>query len=856
MRNPIYLTRSATKISLFLGFILLYACSPTRRLADNDLWLTQNEVVINGQVSHNSDIESLILQKPNTRFPIIGTPLGVLVYNLANPNPHDKFDRWLNKKPKRIERLERLLSQKQIKAIDSSKINFSRWLKNTGSAPTIIDTTKAAKSIAQLQKYFYNQGYFTVKGRYQVLIDSLKNHRGSLRYALELQEPYTLGQINYTISSPIVDSLFKKNISQSFLASDKKYDVANFDNERARVTIELRNLGLYFFDQDYVTFEADTNGLGHKVNVHYIIPDRRLNNGDTLVTTEPFKIYTVNAVQLVTDHDPQNPRVSFADTINYRGYQLLSHQASQYRPKAITNAIAITPGSIYRDIDRTLTYGQINELRNFKYPTINYAVDPNDISGTGLISTILLSPQKKYTLGMDVDAYTSTIQQFGVGFSTSFLIRNVFRGAENLEISASGSVGSSKDNANSDSQFFNSSDIGLNARLSIPQLLFPLNTQKLIPKYMGPVTTISTGINSQRNIGLDRQNFNGAFSYQWRPSSKRKNQLDLLNLQYVRNLNSSNYFNVYRNSYQRLNQIAVEVGYPFDTDLEELGIPDQANAFLTSVNSPENSYVFNPELENEMIAIGQRKSRLTENNLILASNFSWNYDTREAVNDKSFSRINGTIELAGNLLSGLSTAFNTNKSDGTSELFGVVFSQYAKFELEYIRHWDLGRQNVFAFRSFTGWAAPFGNSASIPFTRSYFAGGANDNRGWRAYDLGPGSSGSKLDFNEANFKLNFNAEYRFSIFGGFNGAFFADVGNIWNLNDDVQDPAFQFNGLSDLKELAVATGIGLRYDFGFFVIRLDTGFKTHNPARALNDRWFKEYNFANAVYNIGINYPF
>ncbi|MDG1063813.1 MAG: BamA/TamA family outer membrane protein [Flavobacteriaceae bacterium] len=856
MRNPISLTRAATKISLFLGFILLCACSPTRRLAENDLWLIQNDISINGQPNTDNDVESLIIQKPNTRFPIIGAPLGVLVYNLAQPNPHEKFDRWLKANPKRTERLERLLSKKQIKAIDSSKINFSRWLKNTGSAPTIIDTSKAQKSLAQLKKYFYNQGYFTVQGRYDVRQDSVKSKRASVHYDLDLQSPYTLGQIGYNISSPAVDSLFKKTQAQSFLRPNTKYDLANFDNERARITIELRNSGLYYFDQDYVTFEADTNGLGHQVNVAYIIPDRRLNNGDTLVTTEPFKIYKVNTVRLITDHDPQNPTLAFTDSITYNGYEVLSYGPTQYRPKAITNAIAITPGALYRDIDRTLTYGQINELRNFKYPTINYEIDSSDSTGTGLISTILLSPQKKYTLGVDVDAYTSTIQQFGVGFSASYLIRNVFKGAENLEISASGSVGSSKDNANSDSQFFNTSDIGINARLTTPQLLFPINTQRLIPKYMGPVTTISSGINSQNNIGLDRQNFNGAFSYQWRPSSKRKNVLDLLNLQYVRNLNSSNYFNVYRNSYQRLNQIAIDAGYSFDSDVQLLGIPEQTNAFLASIDDPSNPYSFAPEVKDELIAIGQRKSRLTENNLILASNFTWNYDTRETLNDNSFSRINCTVELAGNLLSGMSSLFNANNSQGNSELFGVVFSQYAKFEIDYIRHWDLGRQNVFAFRSFGGWAAPYGNSSSIPFTRSYFAGGANDNRGWRAYDLGPGSSGSNLDFNEANFKLNLNAEYRFPIFGNFKGAFFTDIGNIWNLGDDVLDPAFQFNGLTDLKELAVATGIGLRYDFGFFVIRLDTGFKTHNPARALNNRWFKEYNFANAVYNIGINYPF
>ena len=113
-----------------------------------------------------------------------------------------------------------------------------------------------------------------------------------------------------------------------------------------------------------------------------------------------------------------------------------------------------------------------------------------------------------------------------------------------------------------------------------------------------------------------------------------------------------------------------------------------------------------------------------------------------------------------------------------------------------------------------------------------------------------------LDFNEANFKLAFNAEYRFTFFGGFKGAFFADVGNIWNVFDDVELEAFRFDGLQDLQELAIATGFGLRYDFGFFVVRLDLGFKTYDPGRAEGQRWFKEYNFANTVYNIGINYPF
>ncbi|HBB48074.1 MAG TPA: hypothetical protein DCZ44_00395, partial [Flavobacteriaceae bacterium] len=708
------MTRSVTKISLILGFILLQACSPTRRLTQDELWLVNNEILVDDQVSRDVALSGLLLQKPNTKLPVIGIPLGVLVHNLATPNPHERFEQWLTNNPKKAQRLERLISAKQLRAIDSAKINFNQWLKNTGSAPVVIDTSKSTRTLEQLKKLFYNQGYFNVNGRYSVLKDSSRNNRGSVRYDLTLNKPYTIGDLAYRIESPQLDSLFRVNLKASFIQSGQTYDLANFDNERARITLQMRNSGFYFFDQDYVTFEADTNGLGRRVNVQYIIPNRRINKGDSVATTAPFKQYRINRVRIITDHSPQNQMLPFKDTTYYKGYELYSHEGGKYRSKALTNAIAIIPGSLYSDIDRTVTNTQINELRNFKYPTIHYKVDQEDTTGTGLISSIYLSPRKKYTFGIDLDAYTSTIQQFGVGFSTSFLIRNVFRGAENLEISARGSVGSSKDNAISDSQFFNTSDVGIDAKLSIPRLLFPINTQSIIPKYMAPTTAISAGLNSQQNIGLDRQNFNSIFSYRWRPSNTRSNTFDLLNLQYVRNLNAANYFNVYRASYQRLNDIALEVNYPFTSTDSSLSIPEETNLFLSSVQDPQAPWSFNPELTQEMNAIAQRKNRLTENNLILASNFSWQMDNRETVNDNSFTRFQWKAELAGSLLSGLSQLSGTTDTSGRREFFGVAFSQYAKLELDYIQHWDLGNQNVMAFRGFGGWALPFGNSSSIP----------------------------------------------------------------------------------------------------------------------------------------------
>ena len=198
-----------------------------------------------------------------------------------------------------------------------------------------------------------------------------------------------------------------------------------------------------------------------------------------------------------------------------------------------------------------------------------------------------------------------------------------------------------------------------------------------------------------------------------------------------------------------------------------------------------------------------------------------NKNTQENFLDEDFSQLRIKLEMVGNIFNELIRKGNQN-SDNKVEISNILPSQYSKAEVNYIKHILLDNGDVFAFRFFTGIAIPYGNSNYIPFTRSYYAGGSNDNRAWKAYKLGPGSSNSINEFNEANLKIAFNLEYRNKISGNLNGAFFIDFGNIWNVNDNVEDESMTFDKLSDLSELAIGTGIGIRYDFNFFVLRLDT----------------------------------
>ena len=840
------------KISFITLIVILFtSCNVIKRVKKEDYLLTDNTVYVNDKKNNSEAVTNLLYQKPNGK--LLGFPLRLHIYNLARPNIDSIVDSQINANPKKKERLTKLLSQKQFDKYYQSKKDFNDWLKKTGEAPVIVNELRTEKSIINLKKYYYNKGWFDVATSYEIKKDS--NQRATIDYKVTTGEPYILDSITSKIGTPIIDTLYKTLKKKSLIQKGQQFDASSFDGERERLTTELRNSGLYYFGQDYIKFEIDTVGTNKKVNTEIQIQNRIIRNEDSIVRT-PFKVYKIKDVNIYTDDFFENKDSKITDSTTYKNYNLYSYNKLKYRPKAITDAVFITKGNVFKDIDRSRTYRYLSELKIFKYPNIEYIENAND---TTLTANIYLTPKKKYGLNIDLDITQSNIQTVGFSFSTGLLIRNIFRGAETLEISALGAIGASKEAGNSRDQFFDINEVGANIKLTIPRVFFPVNTNKVIPKFMSPTTRIGLGATSQQNIGLDKQSFTGLLSYNWYPSRKVTNTLDLFNIQFVKNLNIDNYFGVYQNSFSRLNTIAqtynTNPSY-FDTN-GNLIIPQGANSFITDALDPNSTLNLTEDDLINVSNISQRKNRLTENNLIFASSFNYVKNRRENLFDNDFSILRFRLELAGNLLSNISSLAGLNKnSDNRYEVFGVAFSQYAKTEFDYVKYWDLGKRNVFAVRSYFGIAIPYGNSNSIPFSKSFFAGGPNDNRAWTAYNLGPGSSNSTNEFNEANLKLHFSAEQRFNIFGSFNGALFVDAGNIWNVFDNITDNSYTFSSLSSLKDIAVGSGFGLRYDFRFFILRGDIGFKTYDPSNNDGNRWFKDYNFSNAVYNIGINYPF
>ena len=850
------MNRANSKIIIinYISILLLASCSATKQLNQEEKLISKQTYELNGKKIKQDPIT--ILSKTGVNKKILGIPIKLMIYNLSNSNAEEDFEKWLNKKENRRLRLEKLISPKQVYQIKKYKIGFNKWLREIGEPPSLYDSEKVGLTNQLFKQYYDNLGYFNSKS--VATITELKNKKVSIKHAITTGERFIIDSISYKISSKDIDSIYEFHKKKSFLKKGESFEVEKLNQERERLINLFSNNGIYNFQQRSIRFKAfkDSTGKDKKIPILLEIKNSKIRNEDILIDV-PYVTKKIKSISVFVNNPEQNFGI-YTDSINVNGLKIFSLGKLKYNPKVISDGVEIRKNNLYRLDDRKKTYNFFNELQMFKYPSILFKENTSD--STKLDTEIYLIPKEKFSLGLDFDLSHSNIQDIGVSVGTSIISRNIFKGAEILEFGVKGSIGSSRDVAEEKSSFFNLFEVGLDLGLRFPRPIAPRFLKRIYFDKFYVKTKMSIGVSVQENIGLDRQTFTGNFEYYWKPNTTKSINIKLVDIEYVDNRATNNYFNVYRNSYERLNNISKPI-YGIDSSYfnsnGNLLIPYGTDNFIDDVLTLNTNIKPENEIYSDVLNINERKNRLTANNFIVGSSFSFLKNNQESILDENFSQFKFKSELVGNLLAlGMRIGNIMPNKIGFREIFNLAPSQYFKSEVDYIKHMSVGYKRVFAFRTFIGVAIPYGNSNFIPFTRSYYAGGSNDNRAWQAYKLGPGSSNKFNEFNEANFKIAFNIEYRYPIIKRLNGAFFIDTGNIWNLKNNVSNKKEVFNSLRDLSELAIGTGFGLRYDFDYFIFRLDTGFKTYDPSLMKADRWFSQLNLKKAVFNVGINFPF
>jgi outer membrane translocation and assembly module TamA len=833
------------KLSFYFLLILFFvACNSTKHIVENEHMLKQNYIFLDSVRDNSAELEKYILQKSNAKF--LGAPIGLYLHNLGTYNSPTTALQWGEKHPNKYKFIKNIFSEKQSIAFANSFIKLNKWFLSY-EAPVIVSEKKVKRTSDNLWAYYKTQGYFESQVSSKIKRDSLQK-KATVSYRIQKGRPTLLDTIKVKIESAVLDSIYKDSGMRSLLKSGNQYNDNTFRKEANNVVKLFRNSGIYHFSETALGFYVDSTKTNYKTNVDFLIAKDYFKEVQGKYLKQDYKVHRIKEINIVTDYSYTKKDEVYKDSVSYKGINFLAYKKLKYNPKYLAQSIFFNSGDVYKDTLRNLTRNHLKSLNNFKSTNITFT--PINGLDEELRMDVFLAPKEKYTLGFETELTHSNIRNIGSSAKFSLTNRNALRGAELFKVSF---LGSYFDAVNGPGF-----EVGADVSLEIPRLLAPFGLSKLVPKRMSPRTLFSLGFSIQNNIGLDRQTFTFLSDYKWEYTRKKTIQLELFNTQYIQNLNVSRFFDIYRSEFKNLNLVAKVYDvvnstsyFPLTTDLDK-----QASEALTFINKvAENLTDFrtsNLADYNTVLNIQNRYNIVTSDFLIPTLAYSYTYNSQIDFKDNNFSFFKARISNSGNILGMFSDNYNENDK---KTFFKIPLAQYFKTDLEYKRFWDVSSNSVFGIRTFLGAILTYDNS-DVPFTRSYFAGGSNDIRAWQTYELGPGSRNSGLEFNVGSFKFLTSAEYRFNLVSSLKGALFLDAGNIWDISgSEFVDEDAKFKNFSSLKDVAIGSGFGIRYDLNFFVLRLDIGFKTYEPY--LKDKkWFKNYNFASAVYNIGINYPF
>ena len=365
--------RSLAKlIILCISILILSGCSGTRAFKTNKTIVDRIEIYEEDRLLKKNPVNFIIKTSTNKKF--LGIPVGKILYETSHPEPKIQFENWVNKKKNRRKRLEKWISKKQIIALSDYSEKFNKWLKKTGEAPAFIDSITVKDSKKRILQYYKNLGYYDVSVKTETQQISYK--KILLKYLINPKSRYLIDSISSSIESSDLKNIYSKNKKNQKIKEGAPFEIEKFEEERERLFLLFRNNGIYNFQQNSIQFTAaiDSTGQDLKIPVKIQIDNIQQRIGDTLIKI-PYTQFKVKDVVVFVDNINFEDNLNqYSDSIFYGNFNLFSKGKLKFNPKIITSGISIKKGELYSDEDRNLTYRYFTNLKNFKYPSINYSL--------------------------------------------------------------------------------------------------------------------------------------------------------------------------------------------------------------------------------------------------------------------------------------------------------------------------------------------------------------------------------------------------------------------------------------------------------------------------------------------------
>ena len=698
-----------------------------------------------------------------------------------------------------------------------SKHRFGKWMFNHFAAsPVLISNVNPRLRTTVAKNTLRSRGYFRAQTSFETLPDARDTLKERVRYNIHPGPVYHLDSIAYINFPEQADSIIRNTTEPTALHRGDPFSVVNLEAERTRIVSALREQGYYYQRNEHINFRADTLQTPMLVKLQ-VQPSltapkeamRPYNIGNTRVN-----IYKYGERQIV-DSITMRGGYSFgySQPVKFKEREPgsmkmpkpLKGYAPLLKPRAVWLSMHFRKGDLYKQSVGELMQEGLASTNVFSSLRINYVPRDSVLEGDTLDIVVNATLDKPYDAEFQGNLTGKTGGQIGPGASFSFSKRNAFRAAETLTLKVWGSYEwQTGANISGKRSLLNSYEYGLSGSLSYPRFRFFGSLGRKLGRKFVSTTAFDLQARWQNRAGFfGRVSWSAGVNYTLQHKRNIKHEFSPLTITYDQLLHST----------ARFDSI--------------VGANPALYVSMRDQFVPSMSYTF-----------------------------SW------AGTPKHPSALTVSFKEASALVSSIYAICGDSYSKEGKKLLGVPYAQFVKTTVQYTRQFPLTKRSLIATRAFGGIVYSYGNAKAAPYSELFSVGGANSIRAFGMRTIGPGayhpekSQYSYVD-QMGDFKLEVNAEYRFPIVGKLQGATFLDAGNVWLLRNSENQPGGKFRFKDFGKQIALGTGVGIRYDLDFLVIRFDLGIGIHAPYDTGKRGYYNMTSFGKSLgYHFAIGYPF
>ena len=670
------------------------------------------------------------------------------------------------------------------------------WLYKTFSKePVLTSVIEPDIRSKKLESELFGVGYFHSTVWFAVDTSKRNPRKAKIKYFIEPGIPFRYDEISFMNPDNEVDSLIYSTKYDLQLKRDDKFNIEILQSEGKRITSKVQEKGYFYFNPDNLSWTADTNKIPNKI-------DLRIGRKEVMTENSDRKFTIRNIYVNITGDTDSLMIKQTEDTTFFDGIKIIS-KGELIKPEVISRSIYFRTGDIYAATKHQQTLKHLNSYGVFKFINLQFIPLP-DSAITQMDMLLDLTLMKSISLDLETNIVTKSTGFAGPGLEAKLANGNVKKAANRLQLKLNGGFEWQISNKSKSSLGTTSYNLGSSLSLIFPLMLKP------------------PGMFNQRSFTLAQTSITAGFEF-------------LNKIQYYR-MSSSN----------------IGFGYQWKKSdkITHILYPLFFNSVTLLRTTPEFDSILN---DNPYI----RKS--FEEQFIAGMKYNFIYDNNLKRQPLGY-YFQGEISSSGNLID-LFNRISGSDMERPYSIAGVVYSQFMKLSTDFRLYRNFQDKSL-VFRLYSGLGLPYGNSVVMPYVEQFYSGGSNSIRAFTARSVGPGGlkpdETSDIIDQAGDIKLEGNVEYRFKITKVLHGALFVDAGNIWLLNPDENRPGAEFRFSNFTDQLYVGTGIGLRFDFNFFILRTDFGFPLRTGYPLNDSNWVIKYRdvVGGTVFNLAIGYPF